>query len=133
MAPSFFGPKELSFAFIDGNHQHPWPLIDLLHLLPLMRPGSWIVLDDINMPDLCPGPKVRYGPRYVFEAWPGARLPGFNVGAVQVPADLEELRPMVVKLLEIPFEVSQSGLKRYRSQLDTLVEGLWPKATLIRN
>lgn len=27
MAASFFGPKELSFAFIDGNHQHPWPLI----------------------------------------------------------------------------------------------------------
>ncbi len=127
LAASFFDPQGLSFAFVDGNHQHPWPLIDLLHLLPLMHPGGWIVLDDINLPDFYPGPAARYGPRYLFEAWPAARLSGLNVGAVQVPADPESLRPMVELLLEKPFEVSQSGWKRYRKQLDALKAKLWPE------
>ncbi len=126
LAPSLVAPGTLGFAFIDGNHQHPWPLIDLLRLLPLMEPRAWIVLDDINLPDVYGGPDVRFGPRYLFEAWPEVgRLPGWNVGAVQVPEDHATLRPIVEALLEKPFEVSQSGWKRYRQQLDGLVGELW--------
>lgn len=29
----------VDFAFIDASHQHPWPILDTLMLLPLMRTG----------------------------------------------------------------------------------------------
>lgn len=40
---------ELMFAFVDGNHRHPWPLIDVLQIQGLMRNG-WILMHDIDLP-----------------------------------------------------------------------------------
>ena len=81
------------------------------------------MLDDINQPDYHPGADARFGPRHVFEAWPAAHFAGMNVGAVQIPEELSTLQPALSALLEKPFEVSESGWKRYRQQL----EGLFAK------
>ena len=33
--------RDLTFAFVDGNHQHPWPLLDVLRIHRLCgRDGS---------------------------------------------------------------------------------------------
>ena len=32
--------------FIDANHGHPWPTLDILAALPLIKPGGWIALHD---------------------------------------------------------------------------------------
>ena len=42
-------PDELEIVFIDANHQHPLPLLDLLRLAPYVRRGGWIVLHDIQL------------------------------------------------------------------------------------
>jgi len=62
---SDFEPGSIDFAFIDANHQHPWPLIDTLAILPLMREGAYIVHHDLQLyrdrnwtPGI--GPKVLY-------------------------------------------------------------------------
>ena len=34
----------IDFAFVDGNHSHPWPLCDVLHLQKLMKDGGWILI-----------------------------------------------------------------------------------------
>ena len=36
-------------AFIDADHNHPWPLIDLYVLVKILSPGSWILLQDISL------------------------------------------------------------------------------------
>jgi hypothetical protein len=41
------GPIDL--CFIDAAHRHPWPLIDTLGILPLMRPGGIVVHHDLKM------------------------------------------------------------------------------------
>ncbi|MEP1537498.1 MAG: class I SAM-dependent methyltransferase [Paracoccaceae bacterium] len=52
----------IDFCFIDAAHKHPWPLIDTLAVLPLMRAGGVIVHHDLQMfknPVTCAtGPKV---------------------------------------------------------------------------
>ncbi len=40
---------ELWFVFIDANHCHPHPLLDLLRCAPHIRPGGWVVLHDIQL------------------------------------------------------------------------------------
>ena len=62
---SDFEPGAIDFAFIDANHQHPWPLIDTLAILPLMSDGAYIVHHDLQLyrdRDWVPGigPKVLY-------------------------------------------------------------------------
>ena len=62
-APELFEPRSLDFAFIDGNHQHPWPLLDALNVTPLVRPGCWILLHDIDHPAVAARLGHEGGPR----------------------------------------------------------------------
>lgn len=99
--------QSFDLLFIDANHSHPWPLIDLLHLAQLARPGAWIALHDIDLPQLNPKYQV-YGPQWLFEAWPFNKVHGVgasrNIGAVQLPANLTDLVPVARALLSRPWE-----------------------------
>jgi hypothetical protein len=89
--------------FIDGNHGHPWPLLDVLHLAPWARPETWIALHDLELPRLYPQFQT-YGPAWLFAAWPGEKLAGTgdaeNIGAIRLPGDLRALLPVALELLE---------------------------------
>jgi len=107
----------VDFAFIDANHHHPFPLLDVLHLAPVMRPGAWIVLHDIELPRLYPQ-FPSHGPMWLFEAWSGEKIRGdatdpdaVNIGAVQMPDTLEALVPMAIALLDRKWEGQPTGLE----------------------
>lgn len=122
------GGNELTFAFVDGNHRHPWPLFDVLQIQQLMKRG-WILLHDINLPDLikravAAGQEVVhepvYGAKYVFDFWPDEKISAGNIGAIKIPADRRSLGRFVTKLRELPYEVRPgSWSKRWRS-IDSL-------------
>ena len=74
---------ELEIVFIDGNHHHPWPLLDLLRLAPYVRSGGWIVLHDIQLGTI--GRKAieagqawkydaSYGAEWLFDNWPFRKI-----------------------------------------------------------
>ena len=116
-----FNPRgSVELAFIDGNHQHPWPLIDVLNLLPLVRAGAWFVLHDIDLPAVAARLNLesRYGAQWLFQRWPAASFSSGNIGAVQVPHQPRELQPFLRELATRQFEVAESGWKRYRRMLD---------------
>lgn len=101
--------EAFDLAFIDANHRHPWPLSDLLHLAPLLRPRAWVALHDIDLARLYPAYAAEgHGAQYLFEAWlwEKVRAPGpvSNIGAVRLPADLGALLPMATDLLQQPWE-----------------------------
>jgi hypothetical protein len=105
-------PGTFDFVFIDANHSHPWPLLDLLHLVVAAKPGTWFALHDIELPVLHPQFQV-HGPKWLFEAWPFNKIhgigPSVNIGAVQLPADLSALVPMALALLRRPWEHSPTA------------------------
>jgi hypothetical protein len=100
-------PASVDLTFIDANHYHPWPLLDLLHLSVVAKPWSWVVLHDINLPNVSPALQA-WGAKWLFEAWPFAKIVGGgtegNIGAVQLPADSRALIPAAARLLQRPWE-----------------------------
>ena len=40
---------QIDLCFIDAAHKHPWPLIDTLGVLPLMKSGGLIIHHDLQM------------------------------------------------------------------------------------
>lgn len=107
-----FAGQNIELAFIDGDHRHPAPTADLLWLLPALAPGAWVILHDVDLPNVAAahekrtGEKVNWGQRggrELFEGWPwekvrggtvwGTKLPGVeddaigatNIGAVRIP------------------------------------------------
>jgi predicted O-methyltransferase YrrM len=107
-------PGELEIVFIDANHQHPLPLLDLLRLAPYLRCGGWILLHDIQLaskarkangadPTLHWG--VAGGAELLFESWPFRKISGGNIGAVQLPQEQSALIPFALRLMSVPYEI----------------------------
>lgn len=120
---------ELELVFIDANHQHPRPLLDLLRLAPVVKGGGWVVLHDIQLGTIgrktmaagqTPRLDAPAGAELLFNEWPFRKISAGNIGAVQLPNDKSAIIPLALALMSRPFEVplkSRSGMRRtlYRS------------------
>ncbi len=111
---------ELEVVFIDADHRHPMPLLDLLRLTPYMRSRGWIVLHDIQLGTMGrqaidAGQTLRWGTAYgvewLFDAWPFEKISGGNIGAVQLPNDRSVLIPFALRLMSVPFEIAERAAR----------------------
>src|SRR5262249_42962281 len=57
----------IEFLFLDGAHDHPWPVLDLLATLDWLKPTGVVVLHDVNLPRVEPE-SARWGVTYVYDA-----------------------------------------------------------------
>lgn len=106
---------ELELVFVDANHCHPYPLLDLLRVAPFMRGGGWIILHDIRLGSA--GTDSPFGAEWLFQRYPWRKISGGNIGAMQVPADKCVLVPFALRLIAVPFEVDAARGRRLRSAL----------------
>lgn len=118
---------EFRLAFIDADHRHPWPLLDVLRLAPYMQSGGWIVLHDIQLGTY--GKKLKetadnsiesgtpYGAEWLFDLWPFRKIRSFHIGAIEIPSPKSALIPFALGLMGEPFEVTGKTAKRIRSAL----------------
>ena len=109
---------ELQLVFIDANHQHPQPLLDLLRAAPFVGGGGWILLHDIKLGTRGHGStesdhNVRrgasFGAEWLFDNWPFRKVAGGNIGAVQIPVQKTAIIPAALRLMALPFEVEVSS------------------------
>ena len=121
-------PNELQLGFIDADHQHPCPLLDLLHLSRVIQPGGWIVLHDIALGTLALAAKRRgnplpfpgqFGAEWLFQKWAFRKITSGNIGAVQLPDHKRHIRRVVKTLINLPFEIAEQGHRRFRREIMT--------------
>ena len=98
-----FAPDSISFMFVDANHKHPWPALDLLATLDSLRPEAEVVLHDINLPVREPV-EAAWGAKHVFDELdlekridPSDAIP--NIGSVWIPADKEVVRQQLFAIV----------------------------------
>ncbi|NET31556.1 MAG: class I SAM-dependent methyltransferase [Cyanothece sp. SIO1E1] len=58
----------IEFLFLDASHQHPWPCLDLLTVLPWLKNGATICFHDINLPIHYPRFHNQWGVHWLFSA-----------------------------------------------------------------
>ena len=119
-------PDEFGLAFIDADHRHPWPLLDVLRLAPYLQPGGWILLHDIQLgtygkAERDAGKKLEggtpYGAEWLFERWPFRKIRSFHIGAIELPRRKDALVPFALELMKEPFEITGKTAKRIRRAL----------------
>ncbi len=117
---------EFGLGFIDADHRHPWPLLDVLRLAPYLQSGAWIVLHDIQLgtygkAELDAGKGIEggtpYGAEWLFDRWPFRKIRSFHIGAIELPARHDSLVPFALDLMEEPFELTSKAAKRIRRAL----------------
>ena len=119
-------PDEFGLAFIDADHRHPWPLLDVLRLAPCIQSGGWILLHDIQLgtygkAERDAGKELEggtpYGAEWLFERWPFRKIRSFHIGAIELPPRKDALIPFALELMEEPFEITGRTAKRIRRAL----------------
>ena len=124
---------EIEFAFIDADHQHPRPLLDLVRLGPCLHPGAWVVLHDIRLGSQ-PGKGdwesfrfgTPFGAEWLFQNWPFPKISGGDIGAIQLPADKAAIVAPALRLMQLPFEVDPGNeARRARRALHQSLVELW--------
>jgi len=126
LVPEIASPGEFGLAFIDADHRHPWPLLDVLRLAPYIQTNGWIVLHDIQLgsygksereagKDLEAG--TPYGAEWLFERWPFRRIRSLHIGAVELPPRTDALIPFALELMKQPLEITGNTAKRVRRAL----------------
>lgn len=121
----FAGRDEINFAFIDADHQHPRPLLDLVRLSPFLRPNAWVVIHDIRLGSQPGqgGPEsfqfgTPFGAEWLFQNWPFRKINGGEIGAIQLPAEKAAMVAPALRLMQFPFEVHpRSEARRARRAL----------------
>jgi hypothetical protein len=66
-------PHRVPFAFIDANHQNPWPVLDLLSLSRFLMPGALVALHDFEMVFHSWG-RHASGARDLYRCWRGEKF-----------------------------------------------------------
>ena len=61
-----FDLNSIDFLFIDANHRHPWPSVDLFVALPYLKDGCTVCLHDINLP-IKNSKFPNYGVKHLFD------------------------------------------------------------------
>jgi hypothetical protein len=124
-------PGELPLAFIDGNHQHPWPLHDVLQVAALIPAHGWILMHDIALPEVIRAAQAarrdiqyepRFGAQHVFEAWPDEAVCAGNIGAVRVPSERKRLAELAERLREKAIETTENSARKLWRAIDVLTE-----------
>lgn len=112
---------ELQLVFIDADHQHPRPTLDLLRVARFVRPGGWMVIHDIELGSLgekmdAAGTPLEHGApsgaQWLFEAWPFGKISGGNIGALRLPSNVRDLVPFALAMLRIPSELEPLPTRR---------------------
>jgi hypothetical protein len=50
--PGYRFKAPLDLVLLDGPHAYPQPQIEYFHLFPHLKPGGWLVLDDLQIPSV---------------------------------------------------------------------------------
>jgi hypothetical protein len=119
-------PGEFGLGFIDADHRHPWPLLDVLRLAPYLQAQAWFVLHDIQLGtygkiERDAGKQQEtgtpYGAEWLFDRWPFRKIRSFHIGAIQLPPDTSVLIPFALDLMSEPFEITGKTARRVRTAL----------------
>jgi len=119
-------PGEFGLAFIDADHRHPWPLLDVLRLAPYIKSGGWILLHDIQLGSYGEAERVAgkqleggtpFGAEWLFERWPFRKIRSFHIGAIELPPQKDALIPFALDLTDEPFELTGKAAQRARCAL----------------
>jgi predicted O-methyltransferase YrrM len=117
------GRDEFGLAFIDADHRHPWPLLDVLRLAPYVQGGGWILLHDIQLgtygkEQRAAGQSLEggapFGAEWLFDGWPFRKIRSFHIGAIELPPHKEALIPFALDLMHQPFEITGKSAQRAR-------------------
>lgn len=118
--------QQFDMAFIDANHQHPWPLIDTLCLYPFMTGRKLAIHHDLRL-FKNPGGALGIGPKYLFDQfpeafrWRAAANKG-NIFFVDLRIEREKLEALAIDCFSLPWTLRTPLSAAYIEKISGVLE-----------
>ncbi|MEM9795178.1 MAG: class I SAM-dependent methyltransferase [Pseudomonadota bacterium] len=120
-----------TLAFIDANHMHPWPALDVLSISKLLPAQSWIMMQDVQLMERwlancvelgVPSPKPCRGVNVSTLLWPGTKISGwdmcYNMSALKLDVANAQYEDFIGKVKTYPAETGEGQAQKCFSYLD---------------
>jgi predicted O-methyltransferase YrrM len=100
----------IDFAFVDAHHMHPWATLDLLAIMPFLKPGCWVAMHDLSLSLKEDQEHRNRGPKYLFEGWDDDKVHSTQeptmAGAIRIPDDPVQSLPLLLDIIYTPWELA---------------------------
>lgn len=118
--------ESFDMAFIDANHQHPWPLIDTLCLYPHLTGSKIVVHHDLRLfrkQDIVFG----IGPKYLFDQFPSShRIASTandgNIFAIDLNMTKAELEKIAMDGFSLPWSLRTPLQENYVNSVRAMLK-----------
>ncbi|MEO1138669.1 MAG: class I SAM-dependent methyltransferase [Pseudomonadota bacterium] len=116
---------DFDMAFIDANHHHPWPAIDMMCLYPRMTGPKIMLHHDLKLFANRSGGR-GIGPKYLFDQFPESHrllsdANNGNIFAVDLNIDRDQFESLLTGLFSLPWSafppLSPEQIKKVRGVL----------------
>lgn len=122
-----------TLAFIDANHMHPWPVVDVMSIAKMLPKDSWILMQDTQVMERwlansvelgVPTPKPCRGVNLALSLWPGSKAMGwdmcYNMGALKLDVNSKQIAHYVDNTMTYPSETGQAQMVECQGYLKAL-------------
>lgn len=119
-------------AFIDANHQHPWPMVDMMALYPRMSGPKLMIHHDLRLFQL-QDVMFGIGPKYLYDQFPDdmrikAEANHGNIFAVDLSMDHDRFEALCMDLVKLPWSLRTQLQPKYIEQITAMLERHYSKA-----
>lgn len=117
---------DFEMAFIDANHQQPWPAIDMMALYPRMTGPKIMIHHDLRL-FMKQNTMFGIGPKYLFDQFPEShrQRSGANDGnifAVDLNLDQDQFERLLTDLFKLPWSVRTPISPAYVTKIETVLK-----------
>ena len=118
--------RQFDMAFIDANHQQPWPAIDMMALYPKMTGPRIMIHHDLRLfmkQDVMFG----IGPKYLFDQFPDSHRTRStandgNIFAVDLTMDQARFEALLMDLFKLPWSLRTPLQQSYIDQVRAVIQ-----------
>ena len=109
--PEHLSQGKFDMGFIDANHQHPWPTLDMICLLPAMEKACAIYHHDLSLYKN-QNPIYGIGPKYLFDQVSDdmkevTSEPEANIFFLRTPDNYADMQQAMIDSLYLPWTIRQ--------------------------
>jgi hypothetical protein len=102
--------QRFQMAFVDANHQHPWPLIDTLCLYPFLDGPRIVLHHDLNLYRLQRDKIYGIGPKYLHDQFPESHRDvstanSGNIFSVSLDLPQEQMEKIAIDAFALPWSL----------------------------
>jgi len=113
-------------AFIDANHQQPWPAIDMMALYPRMTGPKIMVHHDLKL-FMKQANMFGIGPKYLFDQFPESHRQRStandgNIFAVDLNLDQARFEALLTDLFKLPWSVRTPISPAYVAKIEAILK-----------